>query len=237
MRQITDNAELAASLRASMAELVAARLPHPEIAAAKRAVRTWQNQRFARTYADLARIPRYRAAVEFFLLELYGDVDMTARDTDMARVLPMMSRLLPAVALQTVRDALAFEALSERLDTELARQLGNRALDLVSYGEAFRACGRHAQRKQQVLCVTQIGSALDRTTRWPLIGGTLKLMRAPARAAGLESLQEFLEGGYAAFKQMRGADDFLATIAKRETAIVERLFAGHPRPFDLEDTA
>jgi hypothetical protein len=237
MQQGTDNAELAASLRASMAELVAARLPHPEIAVTKRAVRIWQNQRFARTYADLSRNPRFRAAVEFFLLELYGDVDMTARDADMARVLPMMIRLLPAVALQTVRDALTFEALTERLDTELARHLGTRALDLDSYGAAFRACAQRAQREQQVLCVTQIGSALDRTTRWPLIGTTLKLMRTPARAAGLESLQEFLEGGYAAFKQMRGADDFLATIAKRETAIVERLFAGHPRPFDLEDTA
>ena len=108
---------------------------------------------------------------------------------------------------------------SERLDTELARHLGNRPLDLISYGEAFRACGQRDEREQQLRCVNQIGSALDRTTRWPLIGTTLKLMRAPARAAGLEKLQEFLEGGYAAFKQMRGADEFLATIAKRETAI------------------
>lgn len=84
--------------------------------------------------------------------------------------------------------------------------------------------------------MTQIGRALDRTTRWPLIGTTLKLMRGPARASGLEKLQAFLESGYAAFKQMHGADAFLATIVKRETTIVERLFAAHPRPFDLEET-
>jgi hypothetical protein len=237
MQQETDDTGLAATLRATMAELVASRVPHPETAAPKRAVRIWQNQRFARTYADLSRNPRYRAAVEFFLRELYGDADITARDADMARVLPLMIKLLPAVALQTVRDALAFEAHSERLDTELARHLGNRPLDEISYGEAFRACGRREQREQQVRCVNQVGTALDRTTRWPLIGTTLKLMRAPARAAGLEKLQEFLEGGYTAFKQMRGAEEFLATIAKRETAIVERLFAGHPRPFDLEEPA
>lgn len=237
MQQQTDNADLAASLRAAMAELVAARVPHPETATPKRAVRVWQNQRFARTYADLSRDPRYRAAVEFFLCELYGDVDMTARDADMARVLPLMIKVLPSVALRTVHDALAFEALSERLDTELARHLGNRPLDLDSYAEAFRACGQRVLRERQVRCVTRVGSALDRMTRWPLIGTTLKLMRAPARGAGLEKLQEFLEGGYASFKKMRGAEDFLATIAKRETAIVERLFAGHPRPFDPEETA
>jgi hypothetical protein len=237
MQQETDSAGLAASLRATMVELVAARVPHPETAAAKRAVRMFQNQRFARTYADLSLNPRYRAAVDFFLHELYGDVDMTARDADVVRVLPLMIKMLPAVALQTIRDALAFESLSERLDTEVAGHLGNRPLDLVSYGEAFRACGQRDVREQQIRCVTQIGSAMDRTTRWPLIGTTLKLMRGPARAAGLGKLHEFLEGGHAAFRQMRGADEFLATIVKRETLIVERLFARHPRPFDREETA
>jgi len=153
------------------------------------------------------------------------------------RVLPMMIKMLPAAALETIRDALAFEALSERLDADIARRLGSRPLDLASYAAAFRACGQRERREQQVRCVTQIGSALDRTTRWPLIGTTLKLMRVPARAAGLEKLQRFLESGYAAFSQMRGADEFLATIAKRESDIVERLFAGHPRPFELEDSA
>lgn len=235
MQQETDNAGIADSLRATMAELAAARVPHPEFAASKRAVRSWQNQRFARTYADLARDARYRAAAEFFLLELYGDADMTARDADMVRVLPLMIKVLPAAALQTVRDALAFEALSERLDAVLARHLANRPLDPVSYGEAFRACGHREERNQQIRWVVQIGDALDRTTRWPLIGTTLRLMRGPARAAGVERLQAFLEGGCNAFKQMRGAGNFLATIAQRETAIVERLFEGHPRPFDLEE--
>ena len=137
MEQETDNAGLAASLRETMAELVIARVPHPETADAKRAVRIWQNQRFARTYADLSRNPRYGAAVEFFLRELYGDVDLTARDADVARVLPLMIKLLPAVALQTIRDALAFEALSERLDTELARHLDNRPWTLFPMARRF----------------------------------------------------------------------------------------------------
>ena len=235
MQQESDNIDIAASLHATMAELASARAPRPDIAVAKRAVRVWQNQRFAQTYADLSRQARYQPAVEFFLHELYGDGDMSARDVDMARVLPLMIAVLPAAALQTIRDALAFEASSERLDTEVARQLGENPIDPKSYAEAFRACGQRAQREAQIRCVTQIGAAMDRLNRWPLIGTTLRLMRAPARAAGLNKLQEFLEGGYDAFRKMHGADDFLATIASRETAIITRLFGNHPRPFDLEE--
>jgi len=237
MQQGTDNSDVGASLRATMAGLVAARAPEGDLAPVKRAIRRWQNRRFAATYADLSGNDRYRAAVEFFLCELYGEGDMTARDADLARVLPLMIKMLPAVALRTIRDALAFEAHSERLDSELARLLGHRPLDESSYGEAFRACGQRAEREAQIRTVIQIGTDLDRTTRWPLIGTTLKLMRGPAKAAGLGKLQEFLEGGFAAFKEMRGADEFLATIARRESTVVARLFAGHPRPFVLEDTA
>ena len=237
MAQSTENAVLAASLRATMAELVAARRGDPAIAAQKMAVRAFQNRRFARTYADLAREPRYQDAIGFFLYELYGDADMTARDTDVIRVLPVMTKMLPAAALQTIRDALAFEALAERLDSELARQLGDRPLDDASYAAAFAACGQRELRERQMAYVGQIGHALDRMTRWPMIKTSLKMMRAPARAAGLQTLQEFLESGYNAFANMRGADDFLATIARRETVIVERLFAGHPRPFDVEEPA
>ena len=111
MLKESENVDLAASLRQTMAELVAARVPHPETAPAKQAVRVWQNRRFARTYADLSGNPRYREAVGFFLRELYGDVDMTARDADVARVLPLMIRMLPAVALETIRDALAYHVM------------------------------------------------------------------------------------------------------------------------------
>ena len=235
MAQSTESAALAASLRQTMADLVAARRTDPVLAETRTSLRAFQNRRFARTYADLAREPRYQDAIAFFLYELYGDVDMTARDADVLRILPVMTRMLPDAALQTIRDALAFEALSEQLDSELARQLGNQIVDESSYAAAFIACGHREVRERQMAYVGEIGRALDRMTRWPMIKTSLKVMRAPARAAGLQTLQEFLESGYDAFAKMRGADVFLATIARRESAIVERLFAGHPRPFDLEE--
>lgn len=56
-------------------------------------------------------------------------------------------------------------------------------------------------------------------------------MRRPARLAGMEDLQSFLERGFEAFRHMGGADYFLATIGAREKAILNRLFSGHPSPF------
>ena len=232
-----DKAKIAASLRQTMAELVAARRAEPEFIEAKKALRVFQNRRFAHTYADLARDPRYQDAIAFFLYELYGDADMTARDTELVRVLPVMTKMLPAVALQTIQGALAFEALSERLDSNVARCLGNTPLDETTYAAAFVSCGQRELRERQMLYVGEIGRALDRMTRWPMIKTSLKLMRAPARAAGLQTLQEFLESGYNAFASMRGADEFVATITRREAEIVERLFAGDPRLFDGEEGA
>lgn len=226
---------LAADLRETMRELVASRQPDPAIASAKHRVRVWQNRRFARTYSDLAAQPRYKAAVEFFLSELYSDADTSARDADIARVIPAMVKFLPAPALQTIRDALAFEALCERLDVDVARHLGSGPLSVESYGEAFRACGQPGLRRRQIEYVESIGNDLERLTRWPMVATTLRLMRGPAGSIGLSVLQEFLERGFDAFRRMRGAREFLATIVERETAIVERLFDAHPQPFDLED--
>ena len=61
-------------------------------------------------------------------------------------------------------------------------------------------------------------------TRKPLLRNSLRLMRGPARTAGLGSLQGFLERGFETFREMRGATDFLATIGTRERALLDALF-------------
>jgi hypothetical protein len=59
---------------------------------------------------------------------------------------------------------------------------------------------------------------------------SLRLMRAPAHAAGMGALQDFLERGFDTFRQMRGADEFLARIARRERELAAQLFAGADAP-------
>ena len=55
--------------------------------------------------------------------------------------------------------------------------------------------------------------------------------RRPAKVAGLDTLQRFLERGVAGFASMRGATEFLDTIMSRETALMNAIFAGDDSPF------
>jgi hypothetical protein len=206
-------------------------------------VRAWQADRLARTYPDLLSSPRYGPAAAFFLSDLYGPRDFSARDEEVARIIPTMTRMLPSSALETIALAVELDALAEGLDQRVAVALrglqpGAHALEIsaAAYAEAYRAAGSKAERERQIWLTGRIGIALDRLSRKPLIAGALRLMEGPAHAAGLGALHDFLARGFGAFRGMRGADEFLAVIGARETRINARLFAADLRPFDSEGT-
>jgi hypothetical protein len=52
------------------------------------------------------------------------------------------------------------------------------------------------------------------------------MLRGPSKLAGLSEMQQFLETGFSAFRHMKGASHFLATIGERETKLIEDIFAG-----------
>jgi len=196
-----------------------------------RALKRWQTDRLVRTYADLMAQARYRQATAFFVEDLYGPKDFTGRDVAMMRIVPMMARILPAKAVETAALSVEVEALSEDLDHRLAHRLGAAPLDERSYAQAYRESATPEERHRQIQLIADVGHRLDALVKWPFIGSTLKLMRQPARLAGLTDLQDFLERGFEAFRAMAGADDFLATIQRRETQILNRLFSGEANPF------
>lgn len=193
-------------------------------------VKGWQAGRLARTYADLSASPRYGQAAAFFLDDLYGAKDFSGRDEAMLRIYPAMVRTLPAGAVAAAALAIEVDALSEELDRRLAACLAPGPVTESSYARAYREAGTRAERLRQIELIDEVGRRLDRLVKMPLVYTTLKLMRGPARLAGLEQLQTFLERGFAAFRHMGGADEFLATISEREKAILSRLFSGHPSP-------
>ena len=86
-------------------------------------------------------------------------------------------------------------------------------------------------RQRQIRLIVDIGTALDTYVGKPLIRTALAMMRRPARLAGMSGLQDFLERGFAAFRAMRGATEFLHTIETRETDIMEAIIAGTTDPF------
>jgi hypothetical protein len=196
----------------------------PLLASRVLALKRYQQARFRHSYADLLATPRYAAAAGFFLEELYGPADFRSRDAQFARIVPALVRLFPAEVVDTVRQLAALHALSERLDTQLARALAVPAIDAPAYAQAWRQCGDAPGRQAQIDLTVAVGTALDALTRKPLLRQSLRMMRGPAQLAGLADLQHFLECGFDTFKAMRGAAEFLSTVRVREEALVQALF-------------
>ena len=198
-------------------------------------VKTWQQRRLARTYADLAADRRYAPAIAFFLDELYGVKDSTIRDRDLTRMYPTIKRLLPKFAFDAVDKALELDVLAEEFDQALAKALESQPITEASYLNAFRKVGRREDRLRQIALMRAVGEGLDRMVKKPLIFSTLKMLRRPAKVAGLGEMQQFLETGFTAFRHMNGAEYFLETIASRETVLIERMVSGGADPFSVID--
>jgi hypothetical protein len=196
-------------------------------------LKRWQAERLAATYADVAAQPRYSGATAFFLGDLYGPKDFSGRDQAMMRILPVMTRVLPHKAVETAALAIELEAVSESLDQRLAAALPEGPIDVDSYARAYRESSTREEREHQIGLIEAVGLRLDALVRKPLVSGMLKLMRRPAHAAGLGDLQDFLERGFASFREMNGAEEFLALLRQRETAILNRLFSSQPEPFSI----
>lgn len=197
----------------------------PQLAARGHAVREYQARRFRRTYEDLLGDPTTRQAALFFLNELYGEQDFFERDRQFRRVVPGLVRLFPAEVVNTVLELGELHALSEQLDTRMAQACdGPPPLDDERYARAWRAVGEPDLRARQIELVGLIGSALVRYTRHPTLGRALRMMRLPARAAGLSTLHAFLERGFDTFAAMSDPHGFLQTVATREKRFAATLF-------------
>lgn len=192
-------------------------------------LREWQSLRLARTHRDLLESARYGPAARFFLDDLYGPKDFSRRDDEVERIVPIMTRLLPTSALRTIAMAVGLDALSEELDSAMIfalRAAGRiHKIDDEAYASAYRVCNNRPQREAQLCLVGEIGSALAELTRMPLLAGMLRAMRGPAHVAGLAALHEFIERGFAAFKHMGNADEFLRTIRDREMSLMVHCFS------------
>lgn len=200
------------------------------------AIKQFQRDRLASSHADLLQSDRYRLAARFFLEELYGVKDFSSRDAELARMIPTMSRLLPASALGAIADAVELDALSEQLDDAVAALLeaGSKpgtvapALTEERYFELYRAAGKPDLRARQIALIEDVGRQLDRLLAKPFLYRILKGMEGPARLAGLGQMQAFLVSGFEAFRAMRGSEEFIRTIVTRERSLMDQIFAAGP---------
>ena len=200
-------------------------------------LRQWQAVRLENSFGDFLASPTMRPAAQFFLSDLYGDRDFSARDRDAARILPLMSRLLPESLLRAAADAIELAVLSHALDLRMAQALAERRnpmapITTADYRRAYRKANFPRLRRHQIDLVVGVGRTLDAAVHKHGVFKLLKASRLPAQLAGLHELQAFLERGFTAFAALGGADEFLGRIAAQERKVSSRLFAGDPDPFD-----
>lgn len=196
-------------------------------------VRQVQVRRFRHTYADLLADGRHSRAAAFFLNELYGSDRFEERDAQFARIVPALERLFPAPVLSLAEQLAEVHALTEELDLALAQTWRTCTPDTpvtrpadwaTPYVAAWQQVGRRPERDLQLSTVVDMGHRLARVVTYPGLRTALKLMRGPARAAGLSLLQGVLEEGFDAFRAMGDPSFFLDAIARRERAWMDGLF-------------
>ena len=211
----------------------------PALQAATLAVKRFQAQRFAATYADLLASQEYAAATRFFLDELYSDKDYSQRDAQFARIAGALQRFFPATVIATAVSLAELHALTEEMDFAMAVAWSADAPAtpderVAAYVKAWNAVGRAADRNRQLDVVLHVGAELDRLTRTPGLRMMLRMMRRPAHAAGLGALQGFLESGFDTFAGMSDhgsrAKEFLALIHVREAYWINQLFTDETGP-------
>jgi hypothetical protein len=193
-------------------------------------LRAWQANRLAHTYADLLADPHDRPACEFFLSDIYAPRDFSQRDHDLERIHKFLSRVLPATTIQLLTRTVELNSLSATLDNDLLHvlidQLGvTDALTAELYAEAYRICDNYAERVHQIDLTHSILRQVGEGARLLIVGIAMKMVKLPAQSAGWVEIYDFLERGYGAFRQMKDAKHFVATIAERELGLLDLMYA------------
>ncbi len=207
----------------------------PELSQAVSDIKAFQARRFNGTYFDLMQTEQYKPATLFFLEELYSEKDYSDRDAQFSRIASTLDRLFPKQVVQTAVVLAQLHSLTEDLDLAMAQQWLMTADSEPSsrYVATWNAVGRRADRMAQLNGALAVGQELVVLTHTPGLRMALKMMRRPAKLAGMGALQHFLELGFDTFaamgnksakSQSEGTDFFLSTIKKRESALIDQLF-------------
>jgi hypothetical protein len=204
----------------------------PALLSARTALKRYQSARLGDTHADLLANPNTRDAAQFFLEELYGSHDLSQRDVDLERIIPTLQKMLSYESLHTITEAIVLDAMSERLDSAMARVLGTEFTEGM-YIAAYRTATTREEREAQLDLVQQLGDSLCELVTIPLLAVTLSIMKGPAMLAGLGDLHKFLDRGFTTFKKMKQPAQFVATIVGRERQVMARIYDGRKDPFDV----
>lgn len=189
----------------------------------KMALKKFQVDRLKITHTDLLNNRETKDAALFFLNEIYSFKDLSKRDRDLEKLLPTMGKMFPENTLEVIANAMILDALTEQLETKMAKKLGKDFTE-EEYFTVYKTETSYEDRLKQLDLVKDLGYCLCSLVRLPLIATTLKMMRMPARIANLQEMHDFLENGFTTFKNTKNPENFINTLVKREKEILDEIF-------------
>jgi len=209
-------------------ELQAGYLADPDMLAAYDRFANWQLEYLLPSFGDLHGKSGYTEALEFTMHDLAG-VGIIKRDDDLERASPAITTMLPRRALETIAAAAKMNARVLEVNLSICRclMIDGQLPEHITEQDYWIAC-RNASSLEEcvelVHLIIELGRTLSALIEMPVLGVTLRAMRAPAHAAGFGALQEFLETGYHTFKNIPDIQYFLETIETRMIEIFEKIF-------------
>ncbi len=188
----------------------------------------WQMDYLQTFFSDLHEREAYADAIDYTVSDLAG-VGISERDMDLERAAPVITRMLPTKALETIAAAARLNVCVLELNLGIFRELkvDGRLPGRISDRAYCEAC-RQASSLEECLELVELATGLGRTlktlVRIPLLGGMLHAMTGPARAAGFGALHQFLDNGYTYFKAIPDIDHFLDEIDTRMGQVFEAIY-------------
>ncbi len=153
---------------------------------------SWQLDYLLPFFADLYAETGYAEAIDFTMSDLAG-IGISNRDRDLERAAPAITTILPHRALVTIASAAEMNARVLKVNIAICRCLcvGNdlpAQIREYDYCVACRKASSLEECAELVHLITGLGKTLKSLVNVPMIGGTLRAMRAPAHAAGFAAL-------------------------------------------------
>jgi hypothetical protein len=188
----------------------------------------WQLDYLLPFFSDLYKQEGYAEAIDFIMSDLAG-IGISNRDRDLERAAPAITSMLPLAALATIASAAEMNARVLKVNIAICQCLadGSNLPTTITEHDYCIAC-RQASSLQEcvelVHLITGLGKTLKTLVEIPMLGILLRAMRGPAHAAGFGALQDFLENGYATFRQIPDIDHFISEIEARMVTIFERIY-------------
>ncbi|MEL6868354.1 MAG: hypothetical protein AAFO81_01010 [Pseudomonadota bacterium] len=191
---------------------------------------------FLPRYDDLRASQAYSDAIDFVVNDLTG-TRIAARDRELEKVVPLMSRVLPTRALTALTTAMTLNERVLQININIAASLADKlaAGEPISEHDYCMASREHATMSDfdALIAMTRTaGEHLARIVRLPMIGSLLKSMRLPAKLAGVLDLHEFLQRGLDTFLQLDDVPEFLDTMQARMHAIFSHVFEAPSQTLD-----